>query len=225
MGIDIRNMGTDDSDDGAVDPNGNNPWYAPGGGTWQGTISNGSGQTSGQTGGATPAPVPGSANWNQLLQNIHNAINSNGMAPVLGFTGTAKLNDMFAVDFLGFNFGAVNAHGTPNIDIMEDATLAIGNMKRSKSGWAPFDLALMDDEESDVIRIVHRQMDEQAAHGDMFDMTVRYYDKQGNETSTMYLVDCEFIEVTTEPLNMATQVPNTPLKMFVTVQPKLVRYS
>ncbi|MNI83105.1 hypothetical protein D3C73_1398830 [compost metagenome] len=83
----------------------------------------------------------------------------------------------------------------------------------------------MDDEESDVVRIIHRQMDEQAIHGDLFDMTIRYYDKQGNETSTLYLVDCEFVELDTDPLNMATQQPNTPLKCIVSVQPKLVRYS
>lgn len=224
MGIDIRNSGTDDSDDGAVDPNGNSPWYAPGG------IGRGQITGQGSTPGAQPAspgapPTPGSQQWNQLLQNIHNAIASSGTAPSIGFTGTAKLNDMFAVDFLGFNFGSVNAHGTPNIDIMEDAVIAVGSMKRHKTGWAPFDLAFMDDEESDVIRIIHRQLDEQAVHGDMFDMTVRYYDKQGNETSTMYLVDCEFIEVETDPLNMATQQPHTPLKLVVTVQPKLVRYS
>lgn len=221
MGIDIRNMGTDSSDDGASDPNqSSGGWWVPSG---TGVLG-GQGTTSGQTGGATPVQ-PGSAHWNQLLQNIQNAINSQGTAPAIGFTGTAKLNDMFAVDFLGFNFGSVNAHGTPNIDIMEDAVIAVGSMKREKSGWAPFDLAMMDDEESDVIRIIHRQMDEQAAHGDMFDMTIRYYDKQGNETSTMYLVDCEFTEVNTDPLNMATQQSNTPLKLIATVQPKLVRYS
>lgn len=223
MGIDIRNMGTDDSDDGASDPNqSTGGWWVPSG---TGVLG-GQGTTSGQTsGGATPAPAPGSAQWNQLLQNIHNAITSNGTAPVIGFTGTPKLNDMFAVDFLGFNFGSVNAHGTPNIDIMEDAVMAIGSMKRQKSGWEPFDLALMDDEESDVVRIINRQMDEQAMHGDMFDMTIRYYDKQGNETSTMYLVDCEFVELDTDILNMATQHPNTPLKCIAKVQPKLVRYS
>lgn len=222
MGIDIRNMGTDDSDDGTASPD--YGWSVTGPGN--SSIGSGQGTTSGQTsGGATPAPVPGSAQWNQLLQNIHNAITSNGNAPVIGFTGTPKLNDMFAVDFLGFNFGSVNAHGTPNIDIMEDAVMAIGSMKRQKSGWEPFDLALMDDEESDVVRIINRQMDEQAMHGDMFDMTIRYYDKQGNETSTMYLVDCEFVELDTDILNMATQHPNTPLKCIAKVQPKLVRYS
>jgi len=220
MGIDIRNMGSDDSDDGAVDPS-SGPWYAPGG-TGRGQL-NGSGQSSGQTPGAIP--VPGSPNWNQLLQNAINSMNSMGQAPIIGFSNTPKLNDMFAVDFLGFNFGAVNAAGAPNIDVMEDAVVAIGAMKRNRSFWEPFDMALLDDEESDVVRIIHRQVDEQVAHGDMFDMNVRYYDSQGNETSTMHLVDCEIIGVETDPLNMATQQPNTPLKVVVTIQPKLIRYT
>lgn len=221
MGIDIRNSGTDDSDDGASDPDaGNSPWYVPGG-TTRGQI-NGSGQTSG---GAQPVPIPGSANWNQLLQNALNSLNSMGQAPSIGFSCNPKLNDLFAVDFLGFNFGSVNVNGTPNIDIMEDAVVAIGSIKRHKSGWAPIDIALLDDQESDVVRILHRQMDEQAAHGDMFDMTIRYYDKLGNETSTMYLVDCEVTEVETDPLNAATQNPHSPLKVVATIQPKLVRYA
>lgn len=222
MGIDIRNSGSD-AETGPVDPE------QPSGGWWVPTgsgILGGQASTSGQTsGGATPAPVPGSHQWNQLIQNIQNSINSYGTAPSIGFTNTPKLNDMFAIDFLGFNFGSVNAAGTPNIDIMEDAAVAIGGIKRGRHAWEPFDLALLDDEESDVIRIIHRQMDEQLAHGDMFDMNIRYYDKQGNETSTMHLVDCEFIEVETDPLNMATQNPNSPLKVVVTIQPKLVRYT
>lgn len=222
MGIDIRNSGTDDSAD--PDVGADNPWYAPGG-IYHGTINTGHTSSSGQTGGATAAPVPGSHQWNQLIQNIQNSINSNGMSASIGFTNNPKLNDMFAVDFLGFNFGSVNVNGTPNIDIMEDAAVAIGGMKRTRAGWEPFDMAFLDDEESDVIRIMNRQMDEQVMHGDLFDMTVRYYDKLGNETSTMYLVDCEIDGIETDPLNAATQNPNSPLKVVATIRPKLVRYS
>lgn len=221
MGIDIRNSGTDDSAD--PDVGADNPWYAPGG-IYHGTINSNGTVSSGQT-GTVSAPVPGSANWNQLLQNALNSINSNGTASSIGFTNNPKLNDMFAVDFLGFNFGSVNVNGTPNIDIMEDAAVAIGGMKRARSGWEPFDMAFLDDEESDVVRIMNRQMDEQAMHGDLFDMTIRYYDKLGNETSTMHLVDCEIVGIETDPLNAATQNPNSPLKVVATIQPKLVRYS
>lgn len=223
MGIDIRSSSTDNADDGAADPSTGSPWYAPGG-LGRGTI-HGSGQTSGGTASTNTSATPGTAQWQQLMQNIQAAIASNGTAPSIGFTGTAKTADMFAVDFLGFNFGAVNVNGTPNIDIMEDAVIAIGGMKRTKSGWAPIDMALMDDQESDIVRIIHRQMDEQAAHGDMFDMTIHYYDQHGTETSTVYLVDCEFAEVETDPLNMSQRAVGQPLKVIATIQPKLVRYS
>ena len=216
MGIDIRNMGIDPDEDGTTSPN---PSRSTGGGN--SSIGSGQGSTS-----SGPVPgMPGSPQWNQIVQNIQNSINSYGTAPTIGFANTPKLNDLFAVDFLGFNFGSVNASGTPNIDIMEDATVAVGALKREKHGWNAFDIALIDDEESDVIRIVHRQMDEQSAHGDMFDMNIRFYDKQGNETSTAYLVDCEFIAVETDPLNAATAHPHTPQKVVVTVIPKLVRYA
>lgn len=218
MGIDIRTPADEDEDDAS-----GSPWYAPGG-LGRGIV-NGSGQTSGQASGQATSPSSSSQQFNQLLQNAINALNSNGQAPATGFTGTAKTADMFAVDFLGFNFGSVNAHGSPNIDIMEDAVVAIGGMKRERGGWAPFDMALLDDQESDVVRIIHRQMDEQAAHGDLFDMTIHYYDPQGTESSTMYLVDCEFIEVETDPLNQQQRAVGQPLKVVVTVQPKLIRYS
>lgn len=217
MGIDIRNMGTDPDEGGTTssDPS----WSMSG----PGNSSIGSGVPGSTSGGS--APGVGSHQWNQILQNIHNSINSYGTAPTIGFANTPKLNDLFAVDFLGFNFGSVNAAGTPNIDIMEDAIVAVGSLKRDRSGWCPFDIALIDDEESDVIRIVHRQMDEQSTNGEMFDMNIRFYDKQGNETSTAYLVDCEFTAIETDPLNMATAHPHTPQKVVVTVHPKLVRYA
>lgn len=214
MGIDIRTPADEDEDEAS-----GSPWYTPGG-LGRGIV-NGSGQASGQA----TSPTSSSQQFNQLLQNAINALNSNGQAPAIGFSGTAKTADMFAVDFLGFSFGSVNAHGSPNIDIMEDAVVAIGGMKRHRSGWAPFDMALLDDQESDVLRIIHRQMDEQAAHGVMFDMTVHFYDPQGTESSTLHLVDCEFVEVETDPLNQQQRAVGQPLKVIVTVQPKLVRYS
>lgn len=224
MGIDIRNSGSDSSDDGDTatsSSGGPYGWMVNGPGN--SSIGSGQGSTSG---GASPAqPVIGSAHWNQLLQSVQNALNSNGNAPSVGFSCNPKLNDMFAVDFLGFNFGSVNVNGTPNIDILEDAAVAVGTMKRSRAGWEAFDMAFLDDQESDVIRIIHRQMDEQLAHGEMFDMTIRYYDRQGNETSTLYAVDCEIVAVETDPLNMATQHAHTQQKMVVTIQPKLIRYA
>lgn len=219
MGLDIRSGGSDgESPDDQGTSSSGHSWSVsgPGGssiGSSQGSTSSGS------------IPGPGSPHWNNLVQNAINAINSMGQAPTVGFSNSPKLNDLFAVDFLGFNFGAVNATGTPNIDILEDAIVAIGSMKRHKSDWEPFDMAFLDDEESDVVRIIHRQMDEQVAHGDVFDMTIRYYDKQGNETSSMYLVDCEIVAIETDPLNMASQHPHNPQKIVVTVQPKIVRYS
>ncbi|MNK96788.1 hypothetical protein D3C87_1170880 [compost metagenome] len=222
MGIDIRNSGTDSSEDEDTASSSGGPygWHVTGPGN--SSIGSSQGSTSG---GATAAPIPGSYQWNQLLQSVQNALNSNGNAPSVGFSCIPKLNDMFAVDFLGFNFGSVNVNGTPNIDILEDAAIAVGTMKRVRHGWETFEMAFLDDQESDVIRILHRQMDEQAAHGDMFDMTIRYYDKQGNETSTLYAVDCEVVNIQTDPLNMATQNPHTQQKLVVEIQPKLVRYA
>ena len=225
MGIDIRNSGSDDNA-GTVD--GNSPWYVPGGGTWQGTISNGSGQgtASGQTsGGATPVqPVISSPQWTHLIQSVQNALMSNGNAPSVGFSCDPKLNDMFAVDFTGFSFGTVNANGTPNIDILEDAVVAVGTMKRGRHGWESFDMALIDDQESDVVNIMHKMLDENQRNGTLFDMTVRFYDKLGNEKSVMYICDCEIVNIQTDPLNQATQNPNTPQKLVVEIFPKLVRY-
>lgn len=221
MGIDIRSAGSDEgvgTDPVSQDPN------SPSTGGWAtGQVGNLSAGPSHRQTGANPNwAVPGSPSW--VAQNIQAIMSSQGQSQIIGLTTTPKLNDAFSIEFIGFHFTPINQGGFDNADVLEDAVIAVGCLKRTVNQWEPVDVVFLDDQQSDVIRIIHQQMDYQA-QSQGFDLIIHHYDKHGNPQSRTTLLDCEIAAVETDAVNAATQQPDTPLRIILTIKPRCVRYT
>lgn len=213
-GVDIRS-GSDNSDpdSGMASP--------------QGTTTGNSGGYAGSAGnsGGYASIGSGSLPYNSAaIQNLLNSIAQMGTQSLSGFTN--KITHSFGIQFVGFDgFNVVSAQGYKNNEVLEEQSIAMTSISRSvKEGWQPFDLAFLDDEESDVLNILNHQLNGQLANQESFDMIIEFYDKQGNTTATTYAYGCTIEEFSTDPIN-AGNPSNADMKVIVTVRPRSVSFS
>lgn len=160
---------------------------------------------------------------NSAVQNLLNHIASLGTQSLSGFIN--KRTNLFSIQFIGFDgFNHISSTGYKNAEILDEQTLAMTSIGRTKAGWSTVDFAIMDDVGNDVLNILNEQFNYQTANAETFDVVIEYYDDQGNTTATTYFYGCTIEEFSSDPLN-AAHSSKTEMKVILTVQPRTVTFS
>ncbi|MNC27480.1 hypothetical protein D3C75_756520 [compost metagenome] len=216
-GVDIR-TGSDPDADKATGQASNSGGYIGGTGNSGGYAGNPPSSGGNASIGAGSLPYNSAA-----IQNLLSSIAQLGARPLSGFTN--KVTNSFGIQFVGFDgFNIVSGQGYKDSEVLEEQVIAMTSIGRNKEGWQPFDIAILDDEESDVLNILNHQMTGQTTMNADFDMIIEFYDKQGNTTATTYVYGCVIEEFTTDPVNAANP-SSQDMKVIVSVRPRSVSFA
>lgn len=224
-GVDIRSGGDNSSDAGQDPAVGTSPTsggiYSTQGNTTSVGSSSGGWVTAGSVGNAS---IGGSIPYsNAAVQNLLSHIASLGSQSLSGFIN--KHTNLFSIQFVGFDgFNNISSTGYKNAEILDEQTLAMTSISRTKNGWSTVDLAIMDDTANDVLNILNEQFNHQIANAETFDLIIEYYDDNGQITANTYLYGCTIEEFSSDPLN-AAHSSKTEMKVILTVQPRTVTFA